>query len=74
MQGHLAVVEHLCQASADVNIADNYGATPLYVAAQEVSILGLYACCNSNALIDDNTEIVYKHEYLMLYFVILYSI
>ena len=38
MQGHLAVVEYLCQASADVNKADNDGYTPLYVAAQNVSI------------------------------------
>ena len=38
MQGYLAIVEHLCQASADVNIANNDGSTPLYIAAQEVSI------------------------------------
>jgi hypothetical protein len=38
MQGHLPVVEHLCQASADVNIAANDGNTPLYVAAEKVSI------------------------------------
>ena len=38
MQGHVAVVEHLCQASADVNKATNDGYTPLFVAAQEVSI------------------------------------
>ena len=38
MQGHLAIVEHLCQASADVNKADNDGVTPLYIAAQQVSI------------------------------------
>ena len=38
MQGHLAIVEHLCQASADVNKADNDGCTPLYVASQNVSI------------------------------------
>jgi hypothetical protein len=38
MQGHLAIVEHLCQASADVDKADNDGYTPLFVAAQEVSI------------------------------------
>ena len=38
MQGHLAVVEHLCQASADVNKANNDGWTPLNIAAQEVSI------------------------------------
>jgi len=38
MQGHLAIVEHLCQASADVNKADNDGRTPLYMAASEVSI------------------------------------
>ena len=38
MQGHVAVVEHLCQASADVNIADNDGYTPLFVAAEKVSI------------------------------------
>ena len=38
MQGHVAVVEHLCQASADVNKADNDGYTPLIVAAQQVSI------------------------------------
>ena len=69
MQGHLAIVEHLCQASADVNIANNEGATPLSVAVQEVSIqnVRLYACCNSNALSDDNTEIIYKHEYFILY-------
>ena len=38
MQGHLAIVEHLCQASADVNTANNDGVTPLYMAAQEVSV------------------------------------
>jgi ankyrin repeat protein len=38
MQGHLPIVEHLCQASADVNIADKDGTTPLYVAAINVSI------------------------------------
>jgi hypothetical protein len=38
MQGHLAIVEHLCQASADVNKADNDGRTPLYTASQKVSI------------------------------------
>ena len=38
MQGHLAVVEHLCQASADVNKANKNGATPLYIAAEKVSI------------------------------------
>ena len=38
MQGHLAIVEHLCQASADVNKADNDGWTPLYIAAALVSI------------------------------------
>ena len=38
MQGHVAVVEHLCQASADVDKADKKGYTPLFVAAQEVSI------------------------------------
>jgi len=38
MQGHLAIVEHLCQASADVNKANKNGATPIYIAAAEVSI------------------------------------
>ena len=38
MQGHVAVVEHLCQASADVNKADNDGVTPLNAAAAKVSI------------------------------------
>ena len=38
MQGHLAVVEHLCQASADVNKANNNGWTPLNIAADKVSI------------------------------------
>ncbi len=38
MQGHLLIVEHLCQASADVNIAANDGMTPLNIAAQQVSI------------------------------------
>ena len=38
MQGHLPVVEHLCQASADVNTANNNGWTPLNVAALNVSI------------------------------------
>ena len=38
MQGHLAVVEYLCNASADVNKADDDGCTPLYVAAQLVSM------------------------------------
>ena len=38
MQGHLAIVEHLCQASADVNKANNDGVTPLYAAAYKVSI------------------------------------
>jgi ankyrin repeat protein len=37
MQGHVAIVEHLCQASADVNIANKNGVTPLFIAAQEVS-------------------------------------
>ena len=38
MQGHLPVVEYLCHKSADVNQADNDGATPLYAAAYGVSI------------------------------------
>ena len=38
MQGHLAVVEHLCQASADINKANNNGYTPLFIAAAYVSI------------------------------------
>ena len=38
MQGHLPIVEHLCQASADVNIANNDGVTPLFIAAVNVSI------------------------------------
>jgi ankyrin repeat protein len=38
MQGHVAVVEHLCQASADVNKASNNGLTPLHKAAEKVSI------------------------------------
>ena len=38
MQGHLAIVEHLCQASADVNKANNNGYTPLNRAAFEVSV------------------------------------
>ena len=38
MQGHVAVVEYLCQASADVNKADKDGYTPLYSAAMNVSI------------------------------------
>ena len=38
MQGHLAIVEHLCQASADVNKAANSGWTPLKIAAENVSI------------------------------------
>ncbi len=38
MQGHLAIVEHLCQASADVNKAANDGCTPLYIAAEKVRI------------------------------------
>ena len=38
MQGHLAIVEHLCQASADVNKANNAGNTPLKSAASKVSI------------------------------------
>ena len=38
MQGLLSIVEHLCQASADVNKADNDGWTPLYIAAEMVSI------------------------------------
>ena len=38
MQGHVAVVEHLCQASADVNKANNGGYTPLNLAAEKVSI------------------------------------
>ena len=37
MQGHLAVVEYLCNASADVNKADDDGCTPLYAAAEKVS-------------------------------------
>ena len=38
MQGHVAVVEHLCRASADVNKAKKNGTTPLIVAAEKVSI------------------------------------
>ncbi len=38
IQGHLPVVEYLCQASADINKATNDGTTPLNIAAQEVSI------------------------------------
>ena len=38
MQGHLAIVEHLCQASADVNKANNDGWTPLHIAVEKVSI------------------------------------
>ena len=38
MQGHTLVVECLCTASADVNKAQNAGCTPLYMAAQNVSI------------------------------------
>ena len=38
MQGHVAVVEHLCQASADVNKANNDDFTPLNVASANVSI------------------------------------
>ena len=38
MQGHVAVVEYLCQASADVNKADNDGTTPLSTAAMNVSM------------------------------------
>jgi len=38
MQGHLAIVEHLCQASADVNIATDDGWTPLNTAAEKVSL------------------------------------
>ena len=38
MQGHLPVVEYLCNASADVNKADINGWTPLYIAAGKVSL------------------------------------
>ena len=38
MQGHLAIVEYFCQASADVNKANKNGWTPLNSAAQNVSI------------------------------------
>ena len=38
MQGHLAIVEHLCQASADVNEANKNGVTPLYIAVEKVSM------------------------------------
>ena len=38
MQGHLAVVEYLCQASANVNKASHDGWTPLNAAASQVSM------------------------------------
>ena len=38
MQGHLPVVEYLCNKSADVNQGNNYGHTPLLIAAQYVSM------------------------------------
>ena len=38
MQGHLPVVEYLCDKSADVNQADNNGWTPLLIAVVKVSI------------------------------------
>ena len=38
MQGHLPVVEYLCNKSADVNQAENDGITPLFIAAFNVSI------------------------------------
>ena len=38
MQGHLPLVEYLCNKSADVNQAINDGRTPLYIAAFKVSI------------------------------------
>ena len=38
IQGYLPVVEYLCQASADINKAMNDGRTPLFMAAQQVSI------------------------------------
>ena len=38
IQGHLEVVEYLCAANADINKANNGGATPVYVAAQNVSV------------------------------------
>ena len=38
MQGHLPVVEYLCNKSADVNQGMNDGRTPLYISAFKVSI------------------------------------
>ena len=38
MQGHLPVVEYLCNQSADVNQGMNDGRTPVFTAAWEVSI------------------------------------
>ena len=38
MQGHLLVVEHLCNVSADVNKGNNNGATPLFIASEKVSM------------------------------------
>ena len=76
MQGHLPVVECLCTASADVNKAANNGSTPLLRAAEKVSIQSkdCMHVCNSNALSDDNTEIVYKLEYVVLIYVISESV
>ena len=36
MQGHLDIVKYLSESGADINIADNDGITPVYVAAQNV--------------------------------------
>ena len=38
MQGHLPVVEYLCNENTNVNTTTNDGSTPLHVAAQFVSI------------------------------------
>ena len=38
IQGHLAVVEYLCAAKADINTAANDGYTPVCAAAQNVSV------------------------------------
>ena len=75
MQGHLAIVEHLCQASADVNKANNDGWTPLNSAASNVSIQSK-DCMNVVTVIPwgMTKQRLYtsSHEYFISYIFIFY--
>ena len=69
MQGYLFIVEHLCQASADVNTATNTGVTPLYVAAAKVSIQSkdcMHVATIMPGVMTIQRLYTSKHEYFML--------